>query len=131
MTLVVPNEGEAKLLDLWLNRALTLKLYSNNITPGETNTAATYTEVAGGGYADLDLVGATWVITEGSPSDGEYPPHDFEFSGATDSPGTIYGYYVIDGDGTLCWAERFEETVLPFTPVAGTVIRITPKIQAS
>jgi hypothetical protein len=131
MTLVVPNEGEGKLLDLWLNRSLTLKLYSNDITPGETNTAATYTEVAGGGYADLDMVGANWVITEGSPSDGEYPSHDFEFTGPTDAPSVIYGYYVIDGDGTLCWAERFEESVVPFTPTTGTVIRITPLIRAS
>lgn len=131
MTLVVPNEGEGKLLDLWLNRALTLKLYSNNVTPGETDTAATYTEVAGGGYADLDMVGANWVITQGAPSEGAYPAHDFEFTGATDAPSTIYGYYVVDGDGTLCWAERFGETVVPFSPVTGSVIRITPKIQAS
>ena len=49
MTLVVPNVGEVRALEHILDESLTLKLYSNNITPSETDTASTYTEVSGGG----------------------------------------------------------------------------------
>lgn len=131
MSLVVPNEGEEKLLELWLTQTLTLKLFANNVTPGESTTAASFTEVSGGGYADIDLEFANWVITPGAPSQAVYPQQDFTFTGPTDAPSVLYGYYVVDPDGILRWAERFQETVIPFTPVNGTIIRITPKIQAS
>lgn len=132
MTLIVPNVAEVLALQSILNQTLTLKLYSNNITPGETNTAGTFTEVAGGGYAPKTLVNGSWTIAEGAPSSGIYNSAlDFLFTGVTNAPGVIYGYYVIDSNGILRWVERFPETVLPFTPILNSLIRITPRFEAS
>lgn len=132
MTLVVPNVGEVKALELMLKSGdLTLKLYSNNITPGETDTAGTYTEVTGGGYASKTLTAASWSITSGNPSYGSYAAQDFNFTGATGAPGTIYGYFVVDAANVLRWAERFDAGVVPFTPANGALIRVTPRFEAS
>ncbi|MEM3038623.1 MAG: hypothetical protein QXE45_04430, partial [Thermoplasmata archaeon] len=97
MALVVPNVAEVDLLQVWLNRALVLKLFSNNVVPAEGDTISTYIEVSGGGYAAKNLVFANWVITPGDPTIASYPDQDFAFTGATNPPGTIYGYYVVVG----------------------------------
>lgn len=132
MTLVVPNVGEVLALEKYLKLVnLTLKLYSNNVIPAETNTAASFTPVTGGGYAAKTLIAASWSITSGAPSFGLYAAQDFTFTGVTDAPGTIYGYYVVDPDNVLRWAERFTESVVPFSPVNGSLIRVTPRFEAS
>lgn len=132
MTLIVPNVGEVKALELYLkSENLFLRLYSNNVTPGESDTIATYTQVSGGGYAQKTLTAASWTVSSGNPSSGLYAAQDFEFTGATDAPGTVYGYYVVDGSNILRWAERFPEGVLPFSPVLGSLIRVTPRFEAS
>lgn len=131
MTLLVPNVGEVKMLNLILDQDLTLKLYSNDKTPAEGDTASSYTEVAGGNYSSKDLLFANWTITSGNPSFGVYLSQDFNFTDSTDSPGTIYGYYVVNDDGVLMWAERFPALVLPFSPVNGSIVRITPRFEVS
>lgn len=128
MTLIVPTVGENEILNKFLNQSLTLKLYSNNRIPAAGDTASSYTEVTGGGYANFALVFGTWVVSGGIAT---YVAHDFTFTGATGAPGTIYGYFVVNGSGVLCWAERFSESVVPFTPTNGSVIRVTARIQAS
>lgn len=132
MTLVVPNVGEVENLELYLkSEDLFLRLYSNNVTPGESDTAATYTQVAGGGYAQKTLTAASWVITSGNPSFGSYAAQDFTFTGVTSAPGTIYGYYVVDAGGILRFAERFPAGVVPFSPILNSLIRVTPRFEAS
>lgn len=133
MTLVVPNVGEVKALELFLElEDLTLVLYSNDITPGETDTVATYTPVVGGGYLAVTLDKDEWTITAGAPSAGVYNDTlDFTFTGVTNAPGTIYGYFVKDAAGVLRWAERFPAAVVPFTPVNGSLIRFIPRFEAS
>lgn len=132
MTLVVPNNIEAEILTAQLNQALTLRLYSNNRVPAGTDLVAQYTEVAGGGYAAVALTFANWVITEGAPTIALYNTFgEFSFTGTTNAPGTIFGYYVTrDSDGKLMWAERFPSGSVPFTPVNGSLIRVTPRITA-
>lgn len=132
MTLIVPNVGEVNNLESFLKSAnLTLKLYSNNITPAETDTAVTYTEVTGGGYVAKTLIAASWTITSGNPSFGSYAAQDFTFTGATGAPGTIYGYFVVDALNVLRWAERFPAGVVPFSPINGSLIRVIPRFEAS
>lgn len=133
MTLVVPNVGEVRALEYYLeSEDLTLHLYSNNVIPGEADTVATYTEVAGGGYILQTLDKDEWTIVAGAPSAGTYNfTVDFDFTAVTTAPGTIYGYYVKNAAGVLCWAERFPAGVVPFTPVAGSLIRFIPQFQAS
>lgn len=132
MSLIVPNAAELDILTYILTPTLTLRLYGNNITPGPTDTAATYTEIAGGGYAAKSLTFANWTLTGGSPSVALYAQQAWTFSGAINAPGTIYGYYVTrNSDGKLMWAERFPVSVVPFVPVAGSLARITPRFTGS
>lgn len=132
MTLVVPQVGQENNLNLWLDQVLTLKLFSNNITPGLTDTNASYTEVSGGGYADIELDFAEFSIVAGSPSVALYSDfQDFAFTGATSGPGTIYGYYIVNPDDVLICAERFAAEDVPFEPINGSLIRVKPRITAA
>lgn len=127
-----PNVAEVLLLEQFLEAEdLTLKLFSNNVTPAEGDTAATYIVVAGGGYANIVLDKDLWTITGNDPSDGTYAAQDFTFTSVTNAPGTIYGYYIVDAANVLRGAERFDAGVVPFTPVNGSLIRITPRLQVS
>lgn len=128
MTLVVPNVGEVAMLNKILNQVgLVLKLYSNDKTPLASDTAANYTEVVGGGYANFILTFANWSINPNTPTFAIYLNFlTFQFTGVTSAPGTIFGYFIVDSLGTLLVAERFP--IVPFVPVNGSVINIKPRI---
>jgi hypothetical protein len=130
MSLLVPDVGEVNFLEQILNRTLKLKLFGNNHTPGATDTVSSLTEVTGGGYAAIDLTFANWTITEGPPAVAIYNAfQDFNFTGAVDAPGTVYGYFITDSTGlVLLWEERFPAESVPFVPVADSLLRIKPRI---
>lgn len=129
MTLIVPNVAEVLALNWFLmSEDLFLRLYSNNYTPTETDTLASFTEVAGGGYAAKTLGWGSWTINSGAPSYGIYTRQEWIFTGPTTLT-NIYGYYVTDVLGVLRWAERF--VVTPIAPIAGSKIRVTPRFEAS
>jgi hypothetical protein len=127
MTLFIPEVSEVTMLQKILNQDLYLRLYSNNVTPANGDTAASYTEVAGGGYSQFTLTYANWTITGGNPTVALYSNfQDWNFTGTTNAPGTVYGYYVVQvSDGKLVYSERFP--VVPFTPVLNSLIRIRPR----
>lgn len=131
MALVVPNEAEVVALKAWTGKtaaaAWTLRLFSNNVTPAAADVFATYTEVAGGGYAAKSITAANWVVTAGTPSNAQYAAQTFTFTGATNAPGTVYGYYITDANSKIVVAERL--VAPPFTPaVNGDAIIVTPAI---
>jgi len=132
MSLIVTNVQEASILTNFLTSALTMRLYGNDRTPAGTDVAANYTEIAGGGYATKALTLANWTITAGGPTIALYNTvQQWVFTGAINAPSTIYGYFITrDSDGLLLWAERFPAGSVPFTPIAGSVIRVTPRITA-
>lgn len=146
MALMVAREGDVQLLtDLlgggtlenWL-----LCLFNSNITPAETDVAATYTahETAFTGYARKTLTrsitGSTWSTPvsqapSGSPAwssrtqvgHSQYgsSPQVFTCSGTGD---TIYGYFVIGAtSGKLIMAEAFSASR---TMTNGDTLSITP-----
>jgi len=129
MALKVPAVGEDKLLAFTLGYATpgnqTLKLFVNNITPADADTAATYTEMSTLGYASKSLAKASWVIAQnGTKSEASYAAQTFTFTAGTAV--TVYGYFVIDStSGVLLWAELFDTgKVVQF---AGDQIIIVPK----
>jgi len=127
MSLIVPDVAEVDALTKILTPDLTIKLYGNNYVPTGISLAANFTEIAGGGYASKPLTFANWVITSGTPSQGAYPIQTWTFTGAINAPATIYGYYVVrNSDNLLMWAERFPAGSIPFVPVVGSVISVTP-----
>lgn len=133
MALLVPNVGEELALKNFLNhtapQSQLMKLYTNNITPGETDTHSTYTEMSTQGYASKALTGSSWVITPGAPTSAAYAEQTWTFDGTGGST-SVYGYYVVQTtSGVLMWAERFSDG--PYTIANnGDQIKITPTITA-
>lgn len=130
MALVVPNGAEVVLLSYFVGKiasteGLTLRLFTNNVTPGETDTAATFTEASGNGYAAIPLTGASWTVTPGAPTSAAYAQQTFTFSGAL---GNVYGYYLTrTTTGDIAWAERFSDG--PYNiQNNGDQIKVTPTI---
>lgn len=133
MALLVPNRGEQTALEYLVNKVTTpenlvYRLFATNVTPAETDTAGTYTEAAGGGYAAITMTGANWTITGGAPSSADYAQQTYTFTGALTTNATIYGYYVTRAStGDLVLAETFTS----FTPANnGDNIKLTPKVTA-
>jgi len=137
MALTLADIGADTILNAFFNNVwpaagkdLTLKLFTNNITPADTDTAATYTEAAGGGYVAKTLTNGSWTVaTANDPSDAVYALQAFVFTGALTAGATIYGYYVVDADGVLLYAEKAASTFTPAT--SGDTYNVTPKFQAS
>lgn len=130
MALLVPNTGEVIALEALVNKTapqnLVLKLYTSNTTPAEGDTAGTYTEATGSGYASITLTGASWgAASAGAPSSIAYAQQTFTFTGAL---GNVYGYFMVQASsGTLVLAERFSDG--PYNiQNNGDQIKITPTI---
>ena len=137
MALILADVGADEILKTYFNNSrpaggnnLTLKLYATNVTPLDTSTAGSFTEAAGGGYAAKTLTNGSWTVTPGNdPSDAVYAEQTFTFTGALTTNPVVYGYYIVDADGTLIYAELLPA---PFTPaVNGDQLKITPKFQLS
>lgn len=132
MALVVPNDGEVDALSYYVNKStpenLVLRLFTNNVTPGESDTAATYTEASGGGYASKTLTGASWTITPGAPTEAAYAQQSFAFTGPLTGNAQVYGYYLTRvTSGKIAHAERFSDG--PYAIVNnGDEVKVTPKI---
>lgn len=131
MTLLVPNNGEGDALRYFVNRSapqdLMLRLFKSNTTPGETDTAGTYTEADFTGYGALTLTGASWTVTEGAPGLAAYAQQVFTSSAGLQSQ-NVYGYYLaLATSGRIAYAERFADG--PYAIVNnGDQIKVTPQI---
>ena len=138
MSLVLADVGADAILKTYFNNTrpaggnnFTLRLFVNNITPADTDTAATYTEATGGGYAAITLTNGSFTVTVGNdPSDATYAQQTFTFTGALTTNPDIYGYYVTDADGVLIFAER--RAAGTFTPAEnGDTYKVTVAFQLS
>lgn len=132
MPLNVPDVGENRILEMIVNKTapqdLYVRLFINNITPADTDTAGTYTQAGFPGYAQIALAGASWgAASAGSITYGSQ--QTWTCSGvATDD---VYGYYVVQqSSGVLIWSERDASA-----PIAirnnGDALKITPTISAN
>jgi len=132
MALNFPDTGENLALEMIVNKTaaqnLIIRLYKNNITPSDTDTAATYTEAVFPGYAAITLTGASWNAAAAG-SIAYSAQQTFTCSGAATDD--IYGYYVVQSvSGTLLYSER--DGSAPFAVrVSGDAIKITPTIGAN
>ena len=127
--LLVPNVGEVQLLEVALNGGTQgdqkLRLFQNDYTPAEASILTNFTESTGTGYAALTLTSGSWTIaTVTGTTTATYAQQTFTFTATGTS---IYGYYIVDIDGTtLLWAERFAGA----EPIySGKVLKITPTIE--
>lgn len=132
MALNFPDTGENLSLEMIVNKTapqnLLLKLYKNNITPSDTDTAGTYTEATFPGYSAITLTGASWNAAA-SGTIAYSAQQTFTCSGAATDD--IYGYYVVQAvSGTLLYSER--DGAAPFAiRNSGDAVKITPTISAN
>jgi len=124
-TFVVPNEGEAQILSILLGTGtpenLTLKLFSNNHKPAESDTASTFTEVIATGYAAKTLIrGSGWTIaTVSGITAATYATQTFTVTTATD----CYGFYIVGAtSGKIYLAQNLEWTDDTQLPIAYRLI---------
>lgn len=132
MGFLVPKAILLDTLNATLNAPLgwTLKLYGNDKTPAPGDSTAGYTEIAGGGYTPKPIIFASWIInvTTDVPQASYNETQIWTFTGAINAPGTIYGYYMTrNSDGRLMLAERFIGALVPFSPEAGSQVRVLPR----
>jgi len=129
MALVVPDEGEIQALSYMCNvivapERLTLRLYTNDIFPIDTNAFSVYTEALAFGYANVTFEGSQWQVAAGTANTAQ---QTFTFTGAL---GNVYGYYIATEVGdTLMWVERFTNGPYDIQN-NGDEIRLTPTISA-
>lgn len=139
MALQIVFEGENHfILDILFGglsvRNTTLRLYTNDITPSNSDTNASYTEATYTGYSAKTLARGSWTITQGSGATKTYATYaeqDFTFVGYTGSGEYVYGYYITFDDGgtqRVLGAERFPERQLVSADLTKSV---TPKIELS
>jgi hypothetical protein len=126
MALVMPNQGEVDMLQKQLNKIalenLNLDLFSNNITPAETDVASSYTVPTFTGYATKTLTGSAWTVTAGAPSSAAGAAQTFTCT-AGGTTQQIYGYrFTGTTTGNIWIAERFPDAP---TPISNTNDSIT------
>ncbi len=136
MAIVVQDTGADAILKAYFNndfpadKSLVMKLFSNNMTPADTDSSANYTEVTGGGYVVKGLSNGSWTVnTANDPSDAVYAEQTWTFTGVIGGTGIIYGYYVVDTSNNFIWSEAISPTMTPTNN--GDQLKITPKFRAS
>lgn len=136
MALVLTDKGAEMILGAYFNNTwpaggknLTMKLFATNVTPTDTLTAGSFTEAAGGGYAAKTLANGSWTIETGVPRDALFVQQTWTFTGPLTTNLTIYGYYVVDADNNLIFAELLGASFTPNNN--GDQLLVTPKFQAS
>jgi hypothetical protein len=126
MALLMPTEGEQLSLQRILNGGDNAKihLYSDDVTPSDSDTVASYTLITD--PAAITLTGGSWDFSS-VPGEASYAEQTFTFSGS----GTAYGYVITNNAGdTILWAERFTDA--PFNiGTDGGSIKVTPTINLS
>jgi len=107
---VIPNVVELDTANAWRNVVFPyeMRLYKNNVTPGETTVLADFTQADYTGYAAQNAVFPVFTTdVNGKASSG---PLIFDFLGPTSGAAQdVYGWYLVStGTGTkLVAAARF------------------------
>ncbi len=132
--LVVTKEGQMKDLKLSLDKNLVLRLFINDAEPSYMSKSDDFEEVDGAIYIPEELGAENWLFsfitikTKDKPDKdiptAEYPEVKFYFS---DIGFSVYGYYVTD-NGTVRWAERFENGPYGILRL-GDVVFVTLKVE--
>jgi len=116
VNMVIPNEGKPLLLG-WLFRDdgtgledFILDLYSNDYTPVDGSTGASFTAATFGGYAQLDILRSEFdapaVVANVAEIVRTPPPAWTQTSGADQ---IVYGWYLRGVDsGEVVAAQRFD-----------------------
>lgn len=138
MAQVLADEGAQKILNYLKSSGATwtLCLFTNNHTPADTDTVASYTEAAGGGYAAISLTLASATVSiVGGIAQIAWGDQTFTFTGEMTGQASAYGYFIKDST-TLITAEMRLDSQGAASPVKPTQNGdsykvVAPKMQLS
>lgn len=123
---ILPNEGEALIVDLIINLAEGLDLILiTNATIDETTTGASLTQPTGAGYAVKQLTAGTWT---GAADSRSYPIQTWTASGTW--TGGVTGYAIVTRTGNKIVAMELEGGG-PYTLNSPDTYSVTPTITIS
>lgn len=137
MITVMDNGALAQLRAIFRNERpaggsdLTLRLYTNVLEITDILEAGDFTEASGGGYAAKALVNGTdWTCSVVSGvARAIYPDQTWTFTGPLDGGASIRGYYVVNADNVVEWAEPISPVLTPQNN--GDELVIPPTYRAS
>ena len=100
------HEGDTATLAALLAGGLTLRLYTNPVTPDRSLTARSFTEASFPGYRAIDLVASDWSLEEGKGKrlSGAYAAYQTFRRTASGEPEFIHGWYLTTAAGRLVHA---------------------------
>lgn len=131
----IPDVAEIEMLNKLTADDILLKLYSNDVETGlsETQIAALtvsdFTEATFTGYSDVTLTGGSWTVTSGAPSIAEYASQTFA-STADQTPQQVYGYYMVHpATGELAGYKQYNGSIT--IEFDGDGVNITPSLHLS
>lgn len=123
--LIIPRRARELRMRAFVRTAASVHLFTNDVEPnGETLASYLVEPPAASGYAPFSLAQATWdvapiVDAKGRPGvRATAPPARWTL---TQRGLVVRGQFVVDQDGALLWAERFDE---PFE-----VLRVTDELE--
>lgn len=122
--IVVPLAAQELIARLVVeSEPLILKLFVNDHVPGNLDTAATFTEPVGGGYAAIRMAGDDWgIAVKDQVVQILGRRHVFTFTEAQ----TVRGYFIVQAiSGIILGAERF------WTPSQGAQLAVTPRLDVT
>lgn len=140
MAIMFNDLGAQQMLAAYFNNTfpgagknLVLRLFTNNITPADTDVDGTYTEASGGGYSSIALSNGSWTVSKvSSIEQAAYAKQTFTFTGPLTTNLTIYGYYVEDLTAPTSNVIFAQLLSAPFTPANnGDTCAVTPVFQLS
>lgn len=104
-----------------------LRLFVNDVVPLIGFTSANYQEPSGGWYHPVPLT-AWGTPFQNANAQGEIDEIIRTFTAAAPvAAENVFGYWVTDQNGLLCWAERGPVAPYPMSAV-GDVVRVLPRL---
>jgi hypothetical protein len=108
-------------------RGVSVHLFQNNAVPSRNSSLLDFVEATFDGYTSLPPVWAP-SFQNGVEDVAAAPKLTFEAGAGLSGPQDIYGYYVLDVDGDLSWAEAFDGG-LTTVSVVGQQIDVFPQFK--
>lgn len=127
MALQIANSAKPTLAALvrpFLN-GLTLRLYINSYSPNPAMKRADFQEATFPGYAPAPLNDFPAPALIGNVAKMTAPPKQFTCTGAPAPAQTVYGYFVVDAQDALVYAEERTGGGVPITG-AGQTFTVVP-----
>lgn len=138
MALVLTDTGAMIILKSYFRKEnasaddLSLRLFANNPpTLDDTASLGTFVEAAGGGYVagGKTLNHLSWVISAPNGiAQAAYAQQIFDFTGPMSPNTEVYGYYIVDADNEVIYAEKAS---FAYVPELNGGYAVTPVFQLS